>query len=108
MSAEAAAGLAGWHRPERVLELATIVVAPRDGFPDLDAAAVAALVPGSRPRVVTLDGPRLRLSASDIRRRAAAGRSIRYLVPDAVVDYIGDHALYRSPSDTPPRRPDRS
>jgi nicotinate-nucleotide adenylyltransferase len=53
--------------------------------------------------VVTLDGPRMRLSASDIRARAAAGRSIRYLVPDAVAAYIGDHALY-----TKPRRMDRS
>jgi nicotinate-nucleotide adenylyltransferase len=100
VSAEAAAGLATWHRPERVLELTTLVIAPRDGFPDLDEAAVAALVPGADARVVTLDGPRMRLSASDIRRRAAAGRSIRYLVPDAVGAYIGDHALYHDPDAT--------
>ena len=98
VSTEAAADLGNWHRPERVLQLATLVVVPRDGFPDLDEATVARLVPGTRPRVVILDGPRLRLSASAIRRRAAAGRSVRYLVPDAVATYIGDHALYRTPS----------
>jgi nicotinate-nucleotide adenylyltransferase len=98
LSTEAVADLASWHRPERVLELATLVVVPRDGFPDLDEATVSRLVPGTRPRVVILDGPRLRLSASVIRRRAAAGRSVRYLVPDAVATYIGDHALYRTPS----------
>ena len=51
--------------------------------------------------IVFLDGPRLRLSASDLRERAAAGRSLRYLVPDAVAAYIADHALYRDPRRTP-------
>jgi nicotinate-nucleotide adenylyltransferase len=53
--------------------------------------------PDLADRVVLLDGPRIRLSASDLRRRAAAGRSLRYLVPDAVGAYIEDHALYRNP-----------
>ena len=65
--------------------------------------AIARLVPGADARVVVLDGPRMRLSASEIRSRAAAGRSLRYLVPDAVAAYIGDHGLY-----TEPRRMDRS
>jgi nicotinate-nucleotide adenylyltransferase len=103
VSVDALAGLATWHEPARVLELAQLVVAPRDGYPDVDAAAIARLVPGSEPRIVMLDGPRMRLSASEIRARAAAGRSLRYLVPDAVAAYIGDHGLY-----TEHRRMDRS
>ena len=103
LSVEALAGLATWHEPARVLELATLVVAPRDGFPDVGPEAIARLVPGADARVVTLDGPRMRLSASEIRARAAAGRSLRYLVPDAVAAYIGDHDLYNQP-----RRMDRS
>jgi nicotinate-nucleotide adenylyltransferase len=39
--------------------------------------------------------PRLDISSSLIRRRAAAGRSIRYLVPDAVAGYIEREGLYR-------------
>lgn len=103
LSVEALAGLATWHEPARVLALATLVVAPRDGFPDVGPEAIARLVPGADARVVTLDGPRMRLSASEIRARAAAGRSLRYLVPDAVAAYIGDHDLY-----TEHRRMDRS
>jgi nicotinate-nucleotide adenylyltransferase len=103
LSVEALAGFATWHEPARVLELATLVVVPRDGSPDIDAAAIARLVPGADARVVMLDGPRMRLSASEIRTRAAAGRSLRYLVPDAVAAYIGDHGLY-----TESRRMDRS
>ena len=36
----------------------------------------------------------LMISASDIRQRCATGRSIRYLVPGAVADYIAVHGLY--------------
>ena len=40
------------------------------------------------------------LSASELRERAADGRSLRYLVPDAVAAYIGDHGLYSDPRRT--------
>lgn len=103
LSVEALAGLATWHEPSRVLGLAQLIVAPRDGFPDVGPEALARLVPSSTARVITLDGPRMRLSASEIRARAKAGRSLRYLVPDAVAAYIGDHGLYNQP-----RRMDRS
>jgi nicotinate-nucleotide adenylyltransferase len=90
LSAESFAELPTWHRPERILELADLLVAPRDGFSAADRDE-----PLARARAVFLDGPRIRLSASEIRERAAAGRSIRYLVPDAVAAYIGDHDLYQ-------------
>jgi nicotinate-nucleotide adenylyltransferase len=43
----------------------------------------------------------MRLSASELRMRAAAGRTLRYLVPDAVAAYIDDHGLYRTPRRNP-------
>jgi len=48
--------------------------------------------------VAFLPGPLLPISGSVVRRRAAAGRSVRYLVPDAVAAYIADHSLYADPS----------
>lgn len=101
LSAEAFADFASWREPQRVLELATLAVAPRDGFPDATRASVGRDFPGLEDRVVLLDGPHLRVSASELRARAAAGRSLRYLVPDAVAAHIEDHALYRDPRRTP-------
>lgn len=97
LSADAFLGLMSWRDPRRVLELARLAVAPRDGYPEAGPGFLATNLPDLADRAVFLDGPRIRLSASTLRERAAAGRSLRYLVPDAVAAYIGDHALYRTP-----------
>ena len=97
LSADAFLGLRSWHEPHRVLELARLAVAPRDGYPEAGPEFLATHFPDQADRAVFLDGPRIRLSASSLRDRAVAGRSLRYLVPDAVAAYIGDHDLYRSP-----------
>ncbi len=103
LSAESFAELPTWREPERILELASLIVAPRDGYLAVDAAVVERNVSLAGAQAVFLDGPRIRLSASEIRERAAAGRSLRYLVPDAVAAYISDHSLYQDS-----RRTDRS
>jgi nicotinate-nucleotide adenylyltransferase len=97
LSAESYAELPTWREPARILRLADLIVAPRDGYPDVDEGLIAARFPEATTAIGFLDGPRMRLSASEIRDRAAAGRSVRYLVPDAVATYIGDHGLYRDP-----------
>ena len=99
LSADAFAGLPTWHDPRRVLSLARLVVVPRDGHEDASADLLRAWfpdLPDAAAEGIFLDGPRLRLSASTLRARAAAGRSLRYLVPDAVRAHIEDHALYRA------------
>lgn len=101
ISAEALAGLRTWHQPERVLELARLAVVPRPGAPLPGAAALAAMLPGgasSVGRVECVETVPLAHSSSAVRARAAAGQSIRYLVPPAVESYIRDHRLYRSTS----------
>jgi len=97
LSAETFAGLPGWRDPERLFELARIAVVPRSGYEAPADAWLERHFPDATSRVVRLDGPRLPLSSTAIRERVAAGRSIRYLVPDAVARYIGDHGLYQRP-----------
>lgn len=95
LSAESFAEFATWHEPRRILDLADIIVAPRVGYADADPELIARQFPDAPATAAFMDGPRIRLSASEIRQRAADGRSVRYLVPDAVAAYIGDHGLYQ-------------
>jgi len=98
LSAEALAGFPAWRRPDRILELCRLAVVPRGNHDALDAAWVRGHFPGREDRIAFLAGPLLPISGSVVRRRAAAGRSVRYLVPDAVARYIADHALYTEPA----------
>ena len=96
LSAESFRGLPSWHEPERILTAARIAIVPRGGLAAPGRGWVEEHFPGLAAHIVALDAPRLRLSATEIRARVAAGRSIRYLVPDAVIRYIEDHELYRA------------
>jgi nicotinate-nucleotide adenylyltransferase len=98
LSAEALAGFPTWREPDRILTLCRLAVVPRGGYDPLDQAWVAERFPGREDRVRFLPGPLLPISGSVVRRRAAVGRSVRYLVPDAVARYIADHQLYTDPA----------
>ena len=95
LSAESFAGLPDWHEPERLLDLARVAVAPRAGHEPPDPAWIAARFPGREQRVEVIDGPRVAVSASEVRRRAAAGESLAGLVPEGVAEAITADALYR-------------
>lgn len=94
MGADVAAGLEGWERPERVLELAGVAIAERPGFDRSEADE--ALERLGAPRAAAISMPALGVSSSLVRARAAAGRSIRWLVPERVAERIGELDLYRS------------
>jgi len=96
MGHDALLDLPEWHRAEDIVELAWLAVARRPDRSGEEALAqVARRLPRVRERVVWLEMPLLGISGSDIRRRVREGRSIRYLVPAAVEDYIHRHGLYR-------------
>jgi nicotinate-nucleotide adenylyltransferase len=97
LSGEALAGLPGWHQPDRVLELARLAVVPRGGSPAPDRGWIDEQFPGRRERFVFLSGPLMPISGSVIRQRLAAGRSVRYLVPEAAAAYLDAHRLYAQP-----------
>lgn len=90
-----AQSLPSWREPERLLELARLAVAEREGIGREDIAArLAPLHDGTR--VAFFDMPRIDVSSSSVRRRIAEGRPVKHLVPDAVAAAIADRGLYQS------------
>ena len=95
LGGDIAAGLPGWHEPERVLELATVAIAERRGTArEAVEEALTELKGGERARFFQM--PRIGISSTMVRRRVRCGQPIRYFVPDGVKHYIETHGLYRS------------
>ena len=91
-----AASLPEWRDPRTILERCTLGVAARDGVGRehiLDR--IERELPGAADRIQFFDMPRIDVSSTLIRRRAAAGLPVRYLVPDGVAGYIEREGLYR-------------
>lgn len=94
MGADAAVGLESWRNPERVVELARLAVARRAGVSDSDVAATMRSL-GAAGRETMLEMPEFGVSSSVVRERAAAGRPLRYLVPEPVARFIEEKGVYR-------------
>jgi nicotinate-nucleotide adenylyltransferase len=87
LGADSLTTLAKWRHPERILQLARLVVVSRPGYrPDVETLEEA--IPGITSATDILDGLMLDISSTEIRRRIAAGLSVRYLVPDGVLALI--------------------
>ena len=89
LGGDALAALPRWKDPDRIAQLATLVVAERPGAPERAGSQGRALI-------VAFDAPRLDISSRELRARAARGRSLRYLVPDPVWRHIEARGLYRA------------
>jgi len=106
---DAFCGLPSWHRWQELLDHCHLLVLQR---PDADSEAPEALRDLLAARSVSdplaLAGPGgqisfiwqnpLAISATQIRQLLAVGRSVRFLLPDAVLAYIHAHGLYRAPN----------
>jgi nicotinate-nucleotide adenylyltransferase len=94
LGADQASCLPGWREPVAMLELAELGVAGRGGVRDSDVLERLRELPGVEARVRFFSMPRIDVSSSMIRARAAEGLPLRWLVPDAVAAYIAEHGLY--------------
>lgn len=96
MGVDALQLISTWKDVEQLLTLCKFIVVTRAGYQLDRSNPVFATVPSELwDRIEMLSIPGLEISSSEIRRRTAVGRSIRYLLPPAVADYIEKHHLYR-------------
>ncbi len=90
--------LPSWHRVAELADACTLVTARRPGVAMPDDGALRVLLGDARVAVLRqhiLESPWLEISATHVRERVRAGRSIRYLCPDSVCDHILARGLYR-------------
>jgi nicotinate-nucleotide adenylyltransferase len=88
-----------WREPEAILELCELGVAEREHVRRVDICDRLSGLRGVPERLRFFAMPRMDISSSLIRRRAADGLPLRYLVPDAVAEYIVSAGLYGAPSE---------
>ena len=91
LGGDQAAALPSWKEPEKVLSLARVAVAEREGFArgEVERAVVAV------GEVEFFGMPLIGVSSSMVRERVRAGEPVRYLVPPGVDEAIEERGLYR-------------
>jgi nicotinate-nucleotide adenylyltransferase len=100
--ADALMELDTWKDPEELLRLCCMIVVSRPGCDREGLRAKAAdLERRTGCHVEELTAPALAISSHDLRQRVAEGKSLRYLVPREVRDYIFKHRLYQPGAATP-------
>ena len=86
-----------WRDFRKIFPTCTILAAMRD---DKDAQSMQSQITYLKERynarIELLQAPLVEISSTAIRKRAAKGLSVRYMVPDAVAEYIAEHQLYRN------------
>jgi len=98
VGADSIADMPNWWRARELVEQVELIGLPR---PHVDLETVGLLDEAFGPeaarrlRSSLIRAPLIELSATEVRRRVREGRSVRYLVPAAVRDYILRHGLYR-------------
>lgn len=101
IGADSLADLTTWYRVRALVDGCRIITAGRPGWTEIDWSRLRTRLSEDQIAVLKsglLATPLIDISATDIRRRVREGRSIRYLVPDAVRQYIDTHNLYRAPA----------
>ena len=93
LGADQAAHLASWHEPERVLKLARVAVAAREGM-EREAVLRRLHDLGGTGTIDFFEMPRIDISSTLVRERVGEYRPVRYLVPGAVADLVAERGLY--------------
>lgn len=86
--------LPNWQQPEEILNQTMIGVMQRPGE-RIYLDVLIERLPEVENRVILMEAPEIGIAARTLRRMVARGQSIRYQVPEAVLDYVQAHGLYK-------------
>lgn len=90
-----------WKNPEEIIRLCRIAVERRPGYAKSRVTDLEKALPSLKSRYTFLDAPLIDVSSTCIRRRVKEGASIKYLVPEAVENFIKEKRLYKGKTDSP-------
>lgn len=95
MGADSVFQIETWHDPATVMADCIILAATRDHTPaEKLNAQIDYLKAKYKADIRLLDIPDLELSSSEIRKRISRHQPVRFMIPDAVLEYIEEHQLY--------------
>ncbi len=86
-----------WRSPAEICRLASLVIARRAGYPEPNFESFTSFCDPKTIEVFkrqVIDFPFLEISSTLLRQRVRKGRSIRFLTPNPVVEYINKHRMY--------------
>jgi nicotinate-nucleotide adenylyltransferase len=93
MGGDSLRDLPTWYRPDELIRLCKLAIMRRPGV-DIRPDMHEDVLPGMKDRIIIFDAPLIEISSTEIAARLAQHRSIRYLVPDKVREYIEAYRLY--------------
>lgn len=95
MGMDAFIDLERWKEPEEIIKLCHITVAARPGYMKSKVTGLEKALPSIKTRYTFIGASAVDVSSTCIRRRVKEGISIKYLVPEAVENYIKAKGLYK-------------
>lgn len=98
--ADAVLDILSWKEPERIFRLSYFIAATRpdytiDKLRKVGNFRITKSSAQKEAEIFIMEIPALAISSSDIRKRIKEKRPVRYLLPDAVLEYITERKLYR-------------
>jgi nicotinate-nucleotide adenylyltransferase len=92
-----------WDRPQEMFDTVKLAVAvmrrPGPNGYELRSDMHEDLIPGLKEHTILLSSPLVEFSSTDIVDRLTQGKSVRYMVPDLILDYIRHNQLYKIPQE---------
>ncbi|MFZ4813543.1 MAG: nicotinate-nucleotide adenylyltransferase [Phototrophicaceae bacterium] len=88
-----------WYKPMEIIQYARLAVMRRPSSRPVQPDMHDGLLPGLSDYVDMIEAPPIGISSTRVREQLSRGKSVRYLLPDAVLDYIHAHHLYQPSSE---------